>query len=318
MRRVLHRAGLLATAIAVAPWPAAAVAQTVFVAATTSQPGAQPPNETVDEHDDGHRPSKPKPAGADEATHENHSAHPAPARAPQYPGMAPLTDADRAAAFPDVRGHTVHDNAVNYFVLFDQLEWQAGDTPTGVSWDTKGWIGGDVNRFGFRTEGDGEGGRLGATQAHFVYARAIARWWEVVAGVRQDVRPGPAQTWAAIGVQGLAPYWFDVEATAYIGAAGRTHVRLETEYDLRLTNRLILQPLVELEIYGKSDPEHGMGAGLSTADAGLRLRYEFRRELAPYVGVIWRRKFFGTAELADAAGQKIGSARVAVGLRFWF
>ena len=106
-----------------------------------------------------------------------------------------------------------------------------------------------------------EGGDLAEAQAHAPYGRAIHRWWDVVAGVRQDFRPGPARTWAAVGVQGLAPYWFEVEATAYIGESGRTHFRFETEYELLLTNRLVLQPLVELEIYGKSDPERGIGAG---------------------------------------------------------
>ena len=132
------------------------------------------------------------------------------------------------------------------------------------------------------------------------------------------MRPGPAQTWAAVGVQGLAPYWFNVEATAYVGAAGRTHFRFETEYELLLTNRLILQPLVEVEVYGKSDPERGIGTGLSTADAGLRLRYEVRREFAPYVGLVWSRQFFGTADLAEATGGRSGGARLAVGIRLWF
>ena len=129
---------------------------------------------------------------------------------------------------------------------------------------------------------------------------------------------GPAQTWAAIGLQGLAPYWFEVEATAYIGAAGRTHVRREGEYELLLTNRLVLQPLVEVEIYGKSDPEHGIGAGLSSGDVGMRLRYEVRRELAPYVGVVWTQKFFGTADPAEAAGEGAAATRFAAGVRMWF
>lgn len=182
----------------------------------------------------------------------------------------------------------------------------------------KGWIGGDLNRFWFRTEGERGGGRWGTAQAHALYGRAIARWWDLVAGVRQDLRPGTAQTWAAIGLQGLAPYWFEVEATAYIGASGRTHVRFETEYEWLLTNRLILQPLVELEIYGKPDSERRIGRGLSTANAGIRLRYEFRREFAPYVGIVWNRKFFGTADLAEARGEKSGSARLTTGLRFRF
>jgi copper resistance protein B len=240
--------------------------------------------------------------------------HPAP---PPAEGAPQLTDADRAAAFPDVEGHSVHDNAVNYFVLFDQLEWQTGHGGRAASWDARGWVGTDRDRFWFRTEGQGEGGRLDEVQAHLLYGRAIARWWEVVAGVRQDVRPGSPQTWAAVGLQGLAPYRVEVEATAYIGASGRTHVRLETEYELLLTNRLILQPLVEVEIFGKSDPERRIGAGLSSADLGFRLRYEIRREIAPYVGVVWNRKFFGTADYARQAGEAVGGARLVLGARLW-
>ena len=231
---------------------------------------------------------------------------------------APVTDADRAAAFPDVGGHPAHDRAINYFVLFDQLEWQSVDGGDSGAWDTKGWIGGDRDRFWFRTEGDVRDARFVATQTHVLVGRAIARWWDIVAGVRQDVRPGPAQTWAAVGIQGLAPYWFDVQATAYIGASGRTHFRVETEYDLLVTNRLVIQPLLETEIYGKDDPEHRFGAGLATVDLGLRLRYEIRREFAPYIGLVWSGKFFGTADQAEAAGEPPPGTRLSIGLRTWF
>ncbi|MEZ5318133.1 MAG: copper resistance protein B [Vicinamibacterales bacterium] len=252
----------------------------------------------------------------------SNAAPPAQHQHPQQPtqlpaGIPPVTDEDRKAAFPDVDGHTVHDNAINYFVLFDQLEWQADGSERGASWDTRGWIGRDLDRFWFRTDGHADGGRVGDAYADLLYGRAIARWWDVVAGVRQDVRPGPARTWAAIGIQGLAPYWFEVEGTAYVGTGGRTHFRFEGEYELLLSNRLILQPLVEIEVYGKSDPERGIGTGLSQVDAGLRVRYELRRELAPYLGVTWDRKFFGTADAARAAGERTGGARFVVGLRFW-
>lgn len=250
------------------------------------------------------------PAQEDHAQHERH----APSLPPFIP---PLTDADRAAAFPDVQGHGVHDNAVNYFVLFDELEWQQGRGGSGPGWEARGWIGRDLDRFWFRIEGDGRDGRIDHAELHALYGRAIARWWDVVAGVRQDVRPGPAQTWAAIGIQGLAPYWFEVEATFYAGASGRTHLRVETEYELLLTNRLILQPLVEFDVRGKADPERGIGAGLSSAEAGLRLRYELRREFAPYIGVVWNRRFFGTADYAEAGGHPTSGAGVVLGVRLW-
>jgi copper resistance protein B len=256
---------------------------------------------------------KPVPAGEDHLHHDHGGQEPLP------PGIPPLTDDDRAAAFPELHGqHTVHDQAVHSFVLFDRFEWQRGGGENAFSWNTKGWIGRDIDRFWFRTEGEGEHGRLESGEAHLLYGRAIARWWDLVAGVRQDVRPGPAQTWAAFGIQGLAPYWFEVEATAYVSTGGQTHVRLETEYELLFTNRLILQPLLEVQIHGRSDRERGIGAGLSSGEAGLRLRYEIRREFAPYVGVSWERKFLGTADLAREAGSATRSARLALGLRLWF
>jgi copper resistance protein B len=233
------------------------------------------------------------------------------------PFIPPLTDEDRKAAFPDVEGHAVHDNAVNFFVLFDELEWQFAEG-AGINLDSKGWIGRDRDRIWFRAEGDSEDGRVGEAQVHVLYGHQFSRWWDVVGGIRQDLRPGPAQTWAAVGVQGLAPYWFEVEATAYVGASGRTHARFEVEYELLLTNRLVLQPLVEAEVFGTSDPERSIGAGLSTTEAGFRLRYEIRRELAPYVGVTWNRKWGKTASFAKAADEQAAGARFIAGLRVWF
>ena len=242
--------------------------------------------------------------------------HQAQAELPSF--IPPLTDEDRKAAFPDVQGHAVHDGAVNYYVLFDQLEWQAGDGANGINVDTRGWVGRDRDRLWFRAEGDGESGRVGEAQAHVLYGRQFARWWDVVAGIRQDLRPGSPQTWAAFGVQGLAPYWFDIEATGYVGASGRTHARFEVEYELLFTNRLVLQPLFEAEVFGKSDPDRGIGAGLSTTDLGFRMRYEFRREIAPYIGVTWRNKWGKTADFAEAAGEDTDGARFVTGLRLWF
>ena len=288
---------------------AAAVSAAVSMALPVAS-RAQPPDEApAPAH---HPPPEPRqpPAAEDHQHHEQ--AQDLPAYVP------PLTDADRAAAFPDVEGHTVHDKAIHYFVLFDQLELQSGSGPDRLAWDNKGWVGRDLNRLWFRAEGAADDTHVADAQAQLLYGRAISPWWDIVAGVRQDFRPGPAQTWAALGIQGLAPFWFDVEATAYLGASGRTHFRLETEYDLLLSNRLVLQPIVELDVYGKSDDERGIGSGLSSAEIGLRLRYELRREFAPYVGVTWDRKFFGTADRARAAGERSESTRAVVGMRAWF
>ena len=160
------------------------------------------------------------------------------------PFIPPLTDEDRKAAFPDVEGHAVHDRAVHYFVLFDQLEWQTGGGANGLNLDSRGWIGRDRDRFWFRAEGDGDGGRVGEAQAHAALRPPVL----ALVGCRRRRPPGlPAGSGADVGGRrraGTGAVWFEVEATAYVGASGRTHARLEVEYELLLTNRLVLQPLV--------------------------------------------------------------------------
>lgn len=261
-------------------------------------------------------------ASAAAQTADPHAGHTMPAR--QQPAgeplpdfIPPLTDEDRAAAFPDVDGHAAHDRDINFFVLFDQFEWETGTEQAAFGWDTKGWVGRDRDRLWFRTEGQRSDGNVWDAQTHAFYGRQFSRWWDVLVGVRQDFAPGPAQTWAAFGVQGLAPYWFDLEATAYIGAEGRNHYRFETEYEFLLTNRLVLQPQAEMEIYGKPDLEHERDKGLATLDFGFRLRYLIRREFAPYAGVVWHQKHFGTADIARAKGDSTGGARLVAGLRWW-
>jgi copper resistance protein B len=229
-----------------------------------------------------------------------------------------LTDEDRKAAFPQVDDHTAHDRKVNYFVLFDQLEWQRDREAAIANWDAKGWVGGDIHRLWFRTEGETEDEDIETSQTHILYGRPFSRWWDLVAGVSQDVRPGPAQTWVAFGVQGLAPYWFDVEATAHVGAGGRFHARFEAEYELLITNRMVLQPLAEIEWFAKTDSRRRVGAGLSTLETGARLRYEFRRELAPYIGIVWNQKFGDTADFAKESSIKTHATRFVAGIRLWF
>jgi copper resistance protein B len=151
-----------------------------------------------------------------------------------------------------------------------------------------------------------------------VWDRIISSWWSFQAGARQDFGEGPSRTWASIGLQGMAPYHFEIDATLYVGEQGRTAARLAGEYDLLITQRLILQPEIELEFYGKDDPANGIGSGLSEAGLGLRFRYEIRRELAPYVGVQWERKLGGTADLARNEGHDDSEVLFVAGLRAWF
>lgn len=241
------------------------------------------------------------------------------AQAPTQPRtpIPPVTDADRAAAsFAD--GHAAHDQGIHSFVLFDRLEATDGDHGRGQAWEVQAWVGGDIDRLWLRSEGERVEGRTEGADLELLYGRAISPWWDVVAGVRHDFKPGAAQSHAAIGVVGMAPYKFEIEATAYLSESGDLSVRLETEYDTLLTNRLILQWLAEAELHGEDDRARGIGSGLSTIEAGLRLRYEVRREFAPYVGIVRERAFGGTADLRREHGDPVDDTLVVAGVRVWF
>ncbi|ALN80717.1 copper resistance protein B [Lysobacter antibioticus] len=256
-------------------------------------------------------------SGMDPSGRQRATTSPPPASEPREPIPTP-TDADRAAAFPPLSHHMRHAPAVNSYLLINRLEAVEVEHGSAQAWEGQGWIGTDTDRLWLRSEGEREHGRTESADLEVLYGRAISPWWDLVAGVKHDFAPAGSQTWAAIGVQGLSPYKFEVAATAYIGESGRTALNLEAEYELLLTNRLILQPLVEIELSGRDDPQRGIGSGLSSVEAGLRLRYEITRRFAPYVGVTWERAFGGTADYRRDAGESVEDTRLVAGLRLWF
>jgi len=247
-----------------------------------------------------------------------HDATPSGARAEPVEPIPPVTDADRAAAFPALAHGMHHAPERNSFVMFDRLEAVDLDHGRGEAWEAQAWIGSDLNRLWLRSEGERERGRTEAADVEVLYGRSVTPWWDVVAGLKHDFKPGESRDWAAFGVQGLAPYKFEVSATAYVGESGATAATVEAEYEVLLTNRLILQPRVEIEAFGKADAARGLGSGLSTAEAGMRLRYEFTRRFAPYVGLAWERAYGGTADHRRDEGEPVQDTRLVAGLRLWF
>ncbi len=229
-----------------------------------------------------------------------------------------LTNADRAAVFESHAGHQMHDRSINSFFLIDQLEWQDANEGSALRWETNGWIGGDTDRLWLRSEGERINGVTESAELQALWGHAISPWWDVVSGVRQDFKPGAPQTWAALGLQGMALYNFETQATAYLGEAGQTALRLKGEYDILLTNRLILQPTAEMNLYGKNDPQRATGSGLSDTEVGLRLRYEIRPEFAPYIGVTWNHAYGKTADYLVEEGEDSSDTRFVAGVRMWF
>jgi len=201
-------------------------------------------------------------------------------------------------------------------VLVDELEWRAGSGS--AVWNAQGWYGGDYNKLAIKTEGDLTRDTVEDARVEALWDHTFARWWSVQLGARHDFGVGPSRTWAAFGVQGIAPYWFDVEATLYVGEAGRAAARLKAEYEVLFSQRLILQPEAELNVYSKEDRERNIGSGLSDFEFSLRLRYEFRREFAPYVGATWVKRFGNTADFASLAGEDTDDVRAVAGVRLRF
>ena len=242
------------------------------------------------------------------------------------PAPAPPTDhaadalfgADRMAGS---RAMLRHENGgvPAYSVIFNLAEYRVQKGGDAYRWDGEGWFGGDIDRFVVKTEGEGAiRGGVESSEVQALYSRAIGPWFNLQTGIRQDFRPGPARTYATIGFEGLAPYWFEVEGALFLSDKGDLLGRLEGYYDQRITQKLILQPRVELNFAAQDVPANGIGSGLSDAELGLRLRYEIKREFAPYIGVSWERKFGDSARFARTAGDRVAATSLVIGIRAWF
>ena len=262
------------------------------------------------------------------AAADPHAGHAQPSEMQIPKGSAPPPPSDHAAdavydpaEMARARAGLLKESGGMAFsqLMLDRLEYRAGKGADSHHWEGEGWIGGDINRFAFRTEGEGEiGGPLQNAELQALYRRAIDPWFNLEAGVRHDIRPEPQRTYAVVGIAGLAPYWFDLDAHAFLSDKGDAHLRLEASYDQRITQRLILQPAAEVNIAAQDVPELNIGSGISDVELGIRLRYEFAREFAPYVGVNWERKLGGTARFARAEGEGASEVSFVMGIRFWF
>ena len=202
-------------------------------------------------------------------------------------------------------------------VLFEQLELAPNDSGT-ASWDGGGWVGTDLNRFWFKTEGERADGETEKAELQLLYSHALTAFWDVQTGYRHDFEPHPNRDWAVLSARGVAPYFYELEGSLFIGEGGQAEVRVKASYELLLTQRWIVTPTLETRLYAADDPAVLVGSGLSDLELGLRIRYEIKRELAPYFGVSRLRKFNETADLARAAGLDTGETRFVAGLRFWF
>jgi copper resistance protein B len=216
-------------------------------------------------------------------------------------------------------GPPVDDQRVYVHVLLEQSEYRAAGSDSVLRWEGEAWGGTDTNRLWIKSQGDiNSHGDVGDGQQELLYDRPITSFFDLQTGVRYDLDSGPGRAWVAFGIEGLAPHFAHLSATAYAGDDSRFAARAQAFYDARLTRRLILQTQLELNAYSKDDPERRIGSGLSDVDVGLRLRYEIRRKFAPYLGLSYQRAFGQTADYVSADGESVKALSFLIGIRTWF
>jgi copper resistance protein B len=270
---------------------------------------APAPDQTQSAHDMSHMQGMRTPATATPELPANDHVPPA---APQRPMPAMSTPQMMQTMQMD-------DSASRGMLLFDRLERSRGsDGDYANAWEVEGWYGGDIDRLWFLSEGERSREGLEEARAELLWGHAFNTSWDWLAGVRQDFGQGPSRQWLGVGVQGLAPYFFELQAGFYIGPNGRTAARLEIARDLLLTQRLILTPRLEMNLYGADDPQRQLRSGLSDVDVGLRLRYEVSRRFSPYIGIDWQRHFASGDALPFDRRLPAHETSVLVGVQFWF
>lgn len=224
---------------------------------------------------------------------------------------------EMAAARRAVIDH--HGGQTRFSVMADRLEYQTAHDIDTFVWDVQAWFGGDLNKLWVKTEGDYafDGDEFEGGEVQALWSRAITAYFDLQAGVRVDFEPDRRAHFVA-GVQGLAPYWFEVDAAGFVSGDGDVTARVEIEYDLLISRRLVLQPRLELELSAQNIPEQGVGSGVTGLDLGVRARYEINRKIAPYIGVEWQRAFGETADIIKADGGRDSQTVFVFGITAWF
>ena len=203
--------------------------------------------------------------------------------------------------------------------MVERLEYGHSDEGETKTWDIQGWYGTDKHKLWLKSEGEGPlNGSLESAEVQLLYSRMVSPFFDLQLGVRHDVKPAPERTFAVLGLQGLAPYRFETDAAFYASEDGDLSFRGELEYEWLFTQKLILQPRLEFTLSADEVPEYGIGTGLVDTEFGLRLRYEIRREFAPYIGVSWTKQYGDTADFSRQAGESRSVTTFVAGVRFWF
>lgn len=209
------------------------------------------------------------------------------------------------------------EEAMIFHMVRAEIDGARIDGDDVINWDGEAWIGGDRDKFWLKTEGELSDGDADDAEIQALWSRNVAAFWDLQAGVRVDLEPDTT-TYLVLGVQGLAPYQFETEAAAFVSEDGDVSARLHQSLDFLFTQRLVLEPHVEVNAYAQDIAERNIGAGIADVEAGLQLRYEITRKFAPYIDVVYDRALGETASRMRDAGEDIEETSLRAGIRFWF
>ena len=212
----------------------------------------------------------------------------------------------------------MEDDPIVTKVMIDQLETRITDGDDPLVLEATAWIGEDLNKLYIKADVEQVNGETEELELQALYSRAVDPYWDFQIGIRQDQKPSPSKNWLALGFQGVAPYWFEIDTALFIGESDQVGLRFSAEYEWMITQRWVLSPELEFNLHSKDDAVTGTGSGLSDSQLGLRLRYEIIREFAPYIGVNWNKKYGQTAAFAETAGEETDSTQFVAGIRAWF
>jgi len=210
------------------------------------------------------------------------------------------------------------DDPLLYMFKADQFEWRDGDEGNIAAFEGHFWAGKDLNKLWIKSEVEVNEDETESAELQLLYSRAIDANWDLQVGLRSDLKPEPERNWLALGFYGVSPYWFEIDGAVFVEEDGQVNLRLQAEYEFMLTQKWVLSPEIEINWFSEDDDELGIGSGFSQLEAGLRLRYEITRQIAPYIGINHEQLLGDTEDIADAGGEETSDTQAVAGIRFWF
>jgi copper resistance protein B len=248
---------------------------------------------------------------ASENLHHHHGAH-------DHPINKNKNHPHGADKKHEMSNHGMEDDPLISYFNIDELEWRNNHSENTLAWDIEAWTGYDTNKLWLKAEGEKTSCKTEHSEVQLLQSHAISSFWDLQTGIRIDTKPGSRKHWFAIGFYGVAPYFTETDTALFIGEGGDIAWRLKMEQEWMLTQRIALVPVIEFNFHSKNDSEHHTGSGLSSSEFGLRLHYNIRRNVSPYIGLHAYKTYGKTSHYLRSGNENTRDAQLVIGLHTWY